>query len=367
MTHDRAILTEELLAVWCRELVREWHTCNRDFLAEALAVPQVELASTATATLGTWDRNTRRIRISLRHVLEDPWTTVLETLRHEMAHQFADEVLKAHEEPPHGRAFGEACRRLRIDARARVPLCERTRVQTDSEESPPESKIVITIRKLLALGTSDNENEAAAAMRKARILLHKHKLDLADLDAREGFDRRVLGTFKARHSGWEYTRARILTDYFYVTAIWIPSYDVHTQKRGSVLEIHGRRGDVALASWVHDWLEDTIDRLWRRYRRDRRLPGNTERRRYLEGLLQGFHDKLAAEAKPGEPGGALVQVRDAELEAHFRWLYPRIRNVTRTTRTTRAYHDGVRDGSEIELRRPLGREERAHPRELPGS
>lgn len=346
-------VAQEVASAWIRELQREWKTLNEDFLRGALRAPQLELASDAEATLGSWKRESRRLRISQLHVARDSWSSVVETLKHEMAHQYADEVLRAHDEDPHGPAFRKGCERLRVDPRASARP-RAAGVQALDSEAHTEEKVIATIRKLLALGTSSNENEAAAAMRKARSLLHKHKLDQAALEAREGFARRCLGDCKGRHAAWEYTRSSLLTEFFFVEAIWIPSYDARRGRRGSILEIHGRRGDVELAAWVHDWLEDTAGRLWKNYRTRRALEGQRERLRYFDGVLRGFYDKLESERLATESGpGALVPVHDAELHAHFRWLYPRVRSFSRSVRSSEAYHDGARDGRELELRRPL--------------
>ena len=356
----------DLTELWCHELLTAWKTINSTYLRDALRSPQIEVTWDSEATLGDWNAHLRRIRIAGRHILRDPWSAVLETLRHEVAHQFTDEVLGAHDEAPHGPAFREACRRVRADPRARAQPCSsRDSKHSDGAEAA-EPKIVATIRKLLALGSSSNENEAAAAMRKARSLLHAHKLEVADLDQESGFDRRILGEVKGRHAGWEYARGRILTDFFFVTAIWVPSFDALTLKSGSALEIHGRKGDVDLAAWVHDWLADTVQRIWREYRAQRRLRGDAERRRYFDGLLHGFHKKLEAQQQVDEVEYGLVPLRDAELEAHVRWLYPYTRTTTRTTRCNQVYHDGLRDGASIDLHRPL-REKGGGPRALPGS
>ena len=54
----------------------------------------------------------------MRLVTEHPWTVVLEVLRHEMAHQYVDEVLGVHDETAHGPTFQAVCEARAIDGRA---------------------------------------------------------------------------------------------------------------------------------------------------------------------------------------------------------------------------------------------------------
>ena len=46
---------------------------------------------------------------------------MVEVLKHEMAHQYAHEILGARDESAHGEAFRTVCQRLGIDASGDVP------------------------------------------------------------------------------------------------------------------------------------------------------------------------------------------------------------------------------------------------------
>ena len=81
---------------------------------------------------GVWSRIKREIILSRRLVLNHSWDSVREVLLHEIAHQFADEVLGAYGETPHGPQFQKACRLLRASPRASgaYPPLDR-RIETD--------------------------------------------------------------------------------------------------------------------------------------------------------------------------------------------------------------------------------------------
>ena len=341
--------SRELTGAWTRALYRWWEHYDREYLRQALRRPQIRLGEGRTQ-LGSWDPALRRITISRRHILDDPWHEVMETLRHEMAHQYAGEVLGADGEPPHGPGFREACRRLRCDGEAD------TRPAADRPE--PGGRVVERVKKLLSLAGSPNENEARAAMDKARRLLLKYNVDLVEADGERGFTRRRLGPVKGRHASWELWLAMILNDFFFVEVLWARSYAAGRDLEGTVLEVYGTPANADMAEYVHGYLTWLVRSLWDDYRAQRSLEGQRERMRYWAGLLQGFHDQLSRGRRAGSAAGAaseeLVWKGDARLRAYYRYHNPRV--VTRQSAgvaATEAFDHGVEAGRRIRLRRPL--------------
>src|SRR5688500_15990958 len=98
-------------AALLRELAAEWYRINRTYFRDALRVPLLELGD-AEGLLGAWKRQGRVLSLSRALVTEQPWAAVVEVLKHEMAHQYVDEVLRATGQTAHGPAFQEVCRRL---------------------------------------------------------------------------------------------------------------------------------------------------------------------------------------------------------------------------------------------------------------
>ncbi len=58
---------------------------------------------------GYWSSEKNEICLSRNLVLNHSWDAVREILLHEMAHQFAEQVLGDHDEAPHGPKFKRAC------------------------------------------------------------------------------------------------------------------------------------------------------------------------------------------------------------------------------------------------------------------
>jgi len=332
----------EMLGV---ELLSWWRYYNRIYLREALREPVVGVMA-SSARLGSWDPATRTLEISERHIATEPWLAVMETLRHEMAHQFAFEVLGAHDETPHGPAFREACAKLRVTPRAtRAP---------GSVAMPLRDEIVDRIAKLLSLSTSPNEHEAQVAVKKARELLLKHNIAEVELEGEREFDVRWLGPVKGRHHHHEQVLATILNDFFFVDVIWTHTFDASRNAHGTVLGVFGTRANLALAEYVYDYLSSVVQTLWGQYKERRNLRGDRERLRYFAGVLGGFHDKLMVQEKSLSRSHALVWKGDPELEAYLRHHHPSIRTgYTSGTERTRAYEDGVEQGRTVTLRRPI--------------
>ena len=273
-------LTAELEAALVRELRATFWQLNDAFFKGGLRAPTIELVPTRH-TLGRWVPATRTIEISRPLVLERPWGAVVEVLKHEMAHQYVHETLGERSQTPHGQAFRDACARLGVDARA-------SGVPDAAGPDAGEEKIVERIARLLALAESPNRHEAEAAMAAAQRLMLKHNLDAARSAAARDFGHLHLGKPTGRVAEHERVVAMILGKHFFVEAIWIPVYRPLEGKRGSVLEICGTRANLAIAEYVHGFLHQTAERLWRDHRAARGIRTNRDRRTYLAGVMVGL-------------------------------------------------------------------------------
>src|SRR5512143_105959 len=99
-------LSVELERVALRALVGTWHSLNSTYFMNRLRRPVFELGTSSVA-LGRWMRAHRTLEISRQLLLEHGWGALVEVLKHEMAHQFVDEVLGRVDETAHGPAFRE--------------------------------------------------------------------------------------------------------------------------------------------------------------------------------------------------------------------------------------------------------------------
>jgi hypothetical protein len=265
-------------------------------------------------------------------------------LKHEAAHQYVHEVLGETAETAHGPAFRDACARLGIDARASgVP----------APKASPEDKIIERIARLLALAESPNRHEAEAAAAAAQRLMLKHNLESARAGSARHYGFVHLGRPTGRVVEHQRFVAMILGKYFFVEAIWVPVYRAREGKRGSVLEICGTESNLAMAEYVHDFLHQSAERLWREHQQLDGIASNRDRRTYLAGVMAGFADSLSRQESRSRSEG-LVWVRDGDLGAYFRRRHPHVRHVRHAgQRRTDAWARGREAGRQIVLHRPV--------------
>jgi hypothetical protein len=342
---DRRTAVEELsarLEEQClRALAVEWFGINALFFRERLVRPQFALVR-ERGRLGYWDRGSRTLAISLACVLEHPWPVVVDVLKHEMAHQYVDEVEGVYGETAHGPRFREVCARLGIDPRASG---------TRPREASDDDRVIEKVARLLALAGSSSEHEAEAARTAARRLMLKHNVEAPG--GRRDYGTRVLGEAKGRTSEHERRVGSLLGEHFFVEVLWIPVYVPATGKRGHVLEIAGTEANLAMAEYAFAFIHRAAEDSWKAHKKAHGVRGNGDRRAYLAGVVAGFHRRLDDDAKQTRDAG-LVWVGDADLQRFFRERHPRIVHVRRGSQAGReAFGAGQVEGRKLVLHRPV--------------
>lgn len=341
-------------------LVRELHATlkhlARTYFKDALRPAQLSLRD-AEGLLGRYVHETRSIELSRKFVQEAAWGSVVEVLKHELAHQFVLEVLQEHE-PPHGPAFRAVCQRLGIDARASgLP---------EAAHSPESKRLLERVHKLLALAQSDNRHEAEAAAAAAQRLMLRHNLD-AHVHTREpSYGYRHLGRITGRVSEWERRLGNILGDHFFVEVIWVPAYRRHEQRRGSVLEAIGSPENLELAAYVYDFLLGSAERSWRAHKLAHGIREDRERMSYFAGVMSGFAQKLQQQASAHKREG-LVWQPEAKLTQYTRQRHPYLRTVSHAgQRRGEAFAHGEAAGRNVLLHRGISRGASGETRLLKG-
>jgi len=345
-------LSAALEAALLRQLLGTWRTLNDSYFKSRLRAPTLALIDGAQK-LGQWLAGERRLELQRAFVVDGAWGSVVEVLKHEMAHQFVTEVLGDPDATPHGPAFRAVCERHGIDASAAgVP---------DAAASPEADRILSRVSKLLALAESPNVHEAELAMSEAQRLMLRHNIDVT---AQAAYSFRHLGTPTGRVSEAERILANILNDHFFVECIWVPVWRAREGKRGSVLEVCGTTLNLTIAEHTHAFLIHTADRLWAQYRREQRV-GNRDRRTYQAGVMTGFREKLDAQRRRNTRAG-LVWVGDGDLTKYWRSRHPYVRSIRHYgAEPNEAHAHGRAAGRSIVLQRAM-HERVSRGRLLPG-
>lgn len=300
--------------------------------------------------LGYWSEDRREICLCRSFVREYPWEAVREVLLHEVAHQFTSEVLRAAGESAHGPAFREACGLLRANPKgsfAYRSLEERLKRETLASED----RIMVKVKKLMALAESGNRHEAEAAMAKAHGLIAKYNVDLLSADKKRNFISVFLGEPALRHFRETYHLASLLTDYYFVTGLWVSAWVLPKEKMGRVLEISGTPRNVEIASYVHDFVNHFIDIKWKTYNRDK---GLTRYRKtdFAVGIIEGFREKLKSQGENRSTSAverSVIKVGDPKLDAYMAHRHPRISSFRRSPSTIDAtvHQDGRKIGKKM--------------------
>ncbi len=315
--------------------------------------PHIELEApnfvidTARGRWGYWQPGRRVLGISERLLACYSWHDVLETLRHELAHQLVDEHFQVRE-APHGPCFQRTCAKMGVAPAASA------RPSSLNDRDPDDDPVLRKVRKLLRLGGSDNEHESRLAIRKAHSLLLKHNLSLLEAQQPRGYVVRFCGPVRKRVDSLHMAVGNLLRSFFFVESIWNHCYDPVEDRDGRALMLIGSADNVRFAEHVFEFLYASLERLWRRHKKARGLRRNRDRRSFQRGVLDGFTAQLS-EQRSGDRERGLVWVGDAALQTFYRQRFPRTR--TRYTRAripkNDAYHAGHDEGQRLRILRPV--------------
>jgi len=348
-----AALSVALERALLAEIRRTYEYLNATFFSWRLRHPLFELTE-PLGRLGRWVPGARSIELSRALLFDHDWGALIEILKHEMAHQYVQEVLGVRDEAAHGPKFREVCAARGIDARA-AGLPASAFGFARAAPGGEQAKVLERVAKLLALAESANEHEAHVAMSTAQRLMLKYNIDAAlrgsGADARYSFVH--LGKPTGRVQESQRLLAVILHEYFFVQIIWVSVWRPFEGKRGRVIEACGTPENLELAAYVHDFLTHTAERLWVDHRRRASAAANRDRRYFVAGVMAGFRDKLEAERRRNGEAG-LVWVGDPDLQRYFKLRHPRIRWDSHAVGLGRqAYAQGRNAGRKIVLHRGI--------------
>jgi hypothetical protein len=364
-------MDSRLHAAWLTQLDREYRDICHQYRVDLW--PPVLAITDGTRQMGGWSTADRRLTISRVLIERHPWHVVLQVLKHEMAHQMCGD-LHHQEDAGHGPLFRQCCLRLGLDApfqRASSDLAASLAAMEPGPASTEQGRRVIAkVRKLLALGASDNEHEAALAVRRAEELLARHRLDFSGLAEDQELVHRTINTGGRTLAMYRKAICNILAGSFGVRVICSSLYDPQANCSFKTVELLGREEEVAVAEHCYHFLENRLQTLWERRRPE--FSGfsgqsRTARKSFFLGLLDGFRETLTAsrrqssdapDAKPASPPGRDVPAlrRQEQLLADFvAFRFPRLRRLRRQdcVMDRAAYQEAVAAGRKIVLRRPM--------------
>lgn len=237
------------------------------------------------------------------------------------------------------------------------------------------NEIIEKLKKLIRLGTSDNENESQMAMKRAQALAIEHRIDLAllnaweDKEAEEKYEKKSFGcgqrfSVSQRFVNW------IIERHFNVSIVLTGA-----RCCGRGLCFIGKTSDIEYAAYINEYLNETFMRLWKSYKTKNNAP-TSYRASYLLGLYRGLNEALEAnqhkakadkvasiQAESGEEAANKAQAsfelmlasEKDKLNKALTTFFPTLKRAARYSVSVKSnvLDDGKRDGASISISRTL--------------
>ncbi|MDR2459885.1 MAG: DUF2786 domain-containing protein [Deltaproteobacteria bacterium] len=324
---------------------------------------------------GKWIPEENLIVINEKLIFKGTWDAVLGILGHELAHQlvsykYPEAYLR---EPSHGPTFQKICKELELDpyyTTASVDLLH-------GEGTPPtpfgkrrkealEHPVLIKVKKLLALASSAESFEAAAALSAVERLLMKHNLELPlDFETESPFERWQIFIGK-RVTARDSLIAGILIEFFFVESIFGWHYDIKELENRMHLDIIGKPMNLAMAEYVWYFMVERCQALWEAYKPQAKLMGEKGIRAkniFTVNLLNAFRAKMRQEKDQGAQytttgETALVEANERELKKFLKLHYPYLKKTSNkiSSNLTSPFcaSAGTTEGRALTIHTPVG-------------
>jgi len=355
---------ENLSRIWLLRLVKEYENILYWYRIKGLSPANLRLGE-GTSTLGTWNAESRTISISRNMIAFAPWEVVCQILRHEMAHQIADERLGG--DDGHGPQFSKACHMIWVEPWARNPKVELSEFESEAamksfdwtkftslSVDPDLQKLRDRLKKLLALSESSNPHEAAAALAKAMKLQQERSISPTESD--DDFDTRIIRPKRKRLERHYGKIGAILSKHYNVRVIYCSEFEANLLESFQTIELLGPIHCIELAEHVYYFLQQTLESQYRMEQKRSRTTVN--RKSYFDGILAGVSEQLSAQKKtePSSPSTQALEVKsDALLSQYYARRHPRTVNKSRSASKLdrSSFEMGVNKGRNLQIRPPV--------------
>lgn len=214
--------------------------------------------------------------------------------------------------------------------------------------------IKVKIKKLLALSTSPNENEAKAALLKAKKLMMEHKIsetEVQGLEEQELIHLQCDGIRWTTDSGeiWITSLANLIADNHLCSCSWFTPKG----KRTHILYIHGLGTDVELCKSVIEYAVGFVrGRIKIEQRRRVTSDPKAVATSYARGFILGM-ELMYDEQKDEHPEWGLVVSKPQEVDEYMKSLGERNVRTRKTEFDPLAYMAGQNDGRQFNAQRVL--------------
>ncbi len=318
--------------------------------------------------LGCYISSTNTIQIS-RYLIENhPWNFVMGVLKHEMAH-LMDQQSSESVEHPHGSSFQKNCERIGVPQAFRKSQIRLSSVKEDeflNNSSDEKNRILELAKKLMSLATSNNEHEAALAMKKVQQLYARYNFEQLQNDLEREYFHLVMTTHKKRIPSWQQQAISLLSEFYFVKIIFIKQFDASTLEENQAFEMIGLQENILMAEYVYYFLLQQVSNLLQQQENDlNRKMTNLEKKSYRLGIINGFREKLTEahqrNKKSDDPNSNVISKaltlfeNDPRLNFYLKNIYPRIhtRKSNAIPIDESSYQRGTDQGKKINLNKGI--------------
>jgi hypothetical protein len=227
-----------------------------------------------------------------------------------------------------------------------------------------KTPIINKIQKLLSLANSQNENEAKAAMNMANTLLIKHNISIQQVTA-GAEDQKTQYQTKNVKEGFLTLRlhqkliSELLQNYFFVKIIIIskPTGFLIKTKYDKTIQLIGTKENCEIASYIFSYLDKSYPQLWKTYLKNN-SDVNYQKTSYYHGLTRGIKEMLETTKWKVEEEMGLTLTEDLDLVAFVKQKTTGnySNKSVKFAIDQKVYNDGIDDGANITLRKPINSE-----------
>lgn len=233
-------------------------------------------------TLGYFDADQYHIGINKALMFQAKDSVLKDILRHELAHYLAF-IFHGPHILPHGREFKSVCQMYGWPeevSKASINIDVANLVEGDLASE----KILNKVKNLFKLAGSSNPHEAELATLKANQLLLKHNLNYTKISSDEYlYVKKVL---RQKRKDAKLSAIYDILRHFMVRPIL--SYG----KKEVSLEVTGTKTNLELAEYVAGFLNEELERLWLRFKKEHALKGVKAKNSFYFGVAKGYDQKI---------------------------------------------------------------------------
>ena len=217
----------------------------------------------------------------------------------------------------HGKEFHSVCRRFKFNqevSSATIELDDLSKTMSTTQED----KVLSKIKKLLQLSKSDNKNEAELATCKANDLIRSHNLQFIEHPSTTETETALVRVLESRRLSGKLQAIYKIMHHFFVAPIF--SYG-----DGSVsLELIGEKHNVICAEYVANFLDKTLEKLYRISKVKEGISGTRAKNSFMLGVADGFIKKMTPSKLTIQQNKNIIHLQ-GQVAEHLNKVYPRVR------------------------------------------